>query len=92
MVQAALYELVFILKEPSNRNCERGDRFRKQREEQDSSAAQGNLQVHVEDSLVLHSSQHGEPRKSKIPVSSFLPSAQSAVISYSPQLECFYSD
>lgn len=78
------------LRNPLTGTVERGDRFRKQREEQDSSAAQDNLQVHVEDSLVLHSSQHREPRvgcssrKSKIPVSSFLPSAQSAVISYSP--------
>lgn len=37
----------------------RGDSLRKQRKEQGSSAAHGN---HAEDSSVLHSSQHGEPR------------------------------
>lgn len=76
----------------------RGDSFRKQREEQSSSAPHGNLEVRAEDSFVLHSTHHGEPRAScslrkiKISVLSFLSTAQSAVISYSPQLECFYSD
>lgn len=62
MVQAVLYKHVFILKEQCNELWKEGTALGSKEKSKAAVAAQGNLQVHMEDSFVLHSSQHGEPR------------------------------